>query len=154
VRDVSELLVAAGPRPAAQVSGRVTYDAPCHLMHAQRIAAQPLTVLGAIDKLDFVPLDGAEHCCGAAGIYNLLEPEVSAAVLAPKLREIERTGATVLATGNPGCMMQIAAGLRRSGSATRVLHPVELLDRGYAAAGAYATGHVAMGIDRQNGKAE
>jgi len=132
VRDVSELLVAAGPRQGAPLAVTVTYDAPCHLLHAQRIAEPPLAVLRAIPQLELVPLAGAEHCCGAAGIYNLVEPETSNTVLAPKLRNIDATGASLVATGNPGCLMQIGAGLRRSSSTARVVHPVELLDRAYA----------------------
>jgi glycolate dehydrogenase iron-sulfur subunit len=132
VRDVSELLVAAGPRTGAPSTAKVTYDAPCHLLHAQRIADPPLAVLRAIPELELVPLAGAEHCCGAAGIYNLVEPETSNAVLAPKLRNIDATGAALVATGNPGCLMQIGAGLRRASSTARVVHPVELLDRSYA----------------------
>jgi glycolate oxidase iron-sulfur subunit len=132
VRDVSELLVAAGPRQGAPLAVTVTYDAPCHLLHAQRIAEPPLAVLRAIPELELVPLAGAEHCCGAAGIYNLVEPETSNTVLAPKLRNIDATGASLVATGNPGCLMQIGAGLRRTSSTARVVHPVELLDRAYA----------------------
>lgn len=131
-RDVSELLAAAGPVEGGQLDIRVTYDAPCHLIHAQRISAPPLTVLAAIPGLTLVPLFEAEQCCGAAGIYNLLEPDTSAAVLEPKLDHIERTNATLVATGNPGCHMQIGAGLRRSGSVARTVHPVDLLDASYA----------------------
>jgi glycolate oxidase iron-sulfur subunit len=111
---------------------KVTYDAPCHLVHAQRIADPPLAVLRAIPQLELVPLAGAEHCCGAAGIYNLVEPETSNTVLAPKLRNIDATGADLVATGNPGCLMQIGAGLRRASSTARVVHPVDLLDKSYA----------------------
>jgi len=136
VRDVSELLVAAGPVIGGPVPVRVTYDAPCHLLHAQRIAAAPLAVLGAIPELELVPLEGAEHCCGAAGIYNLVEPDTSNAVLAPKLRNIAATRADLVATGNPGCLMQIGAGLRRASSAARVVHPVDLLDKSYEVLGA------------------
>lgn len=132
VRDVSELLVAAGPVPGGPVAARVTYDAPCHLLHAQRIADPPLAILRAITELQLVPLEGAEHCCGAAGIYNLVEPDTSNAVLEPKLRNIAATRAELVATGNPGCLMQIGAGLRRAGINARVVHPVELLDRSYA----------------------
>ena len=135
VRDVSELLVAAGPVAGGPVPLRVTYDAPCHLLHAQRIATPPLTVLASIPQLELIPLEGAEHCCGAAGIYNLVEPDTSNAVLAPKLRNIEATRATVVATGNPGCMMQIGAGLRRGSSSARVVHPVDLLDKSYEGLG-------------------
>ncbi|MBW8770787.1 MAG: 4Fe-4S dicluster domain-containing protein [Gemmatimonadetes bacterium] len=135
VRDVSELLAQAGPRSGAPVERTVTYDAPCHLLHAQRITSPPLRVLGAVPGLALVPLEGSEHCCGAAGIYNLIEPDVSATVLAPKLANIADTRATLVATGNPGCLMQIGAGLRQAGSGVRVVHPVDLLDASYAAAG-------------------
>ena len=133
VRDVSELLAAAGPRAGGSLPVRVTYDAPCHLLHAQRIAAPPLAVLRAIPDLTLIPLTDAEQCCGAAGIYNLLEPSTSNAVLAPKLRHIASTGADWVATGNPGCLMQIGAGLRRAHARARAVHPIDLLDASYAA---------------------
>ena len=132
-RDVTELLAEAGPVAGGRLDAVVTYDAPCHLIHAQRVAAPPLAVLAAIPGLTMVPLVDAEFCCGAAGIYNLLEPDISAAVLEPKLAYIADTRAQFVATGNPGCMMQIGAGLRRDGSATRAIHPVDLLDASYAA---------------------
>jgi glycolate oxidase iron-sulfur subunit len=132
VRDVSELLAAAGPRAGGPLPVRVTYDAPCHLLHAQRIAAPPLTVLRAIPDLTLIPLTDAEQCCGAAGIYNLLEPTTSNAVLAPKLRHIASTGADWVATGNPGCLMQIGAGLRRAHARAHTVHPIDLLDASYA----------------------
>ena len=132
VRDVSELLAAAGPVPGrTSVDATVTYDAPCHLLHAQRIADPPLAMLRAIPGLRLVPLAGAEHCCGAAGIYNLVEPDTSNAVLAPKLANIKATGASLVATGNPGCLMQIGAGLRRASIDARAVHPVEVLDESY-----------------------
>lgn len=148
VRDVSEVLAEDdGPRPAtgrpalAGATGaadapaplRATYDAPCHLLHAQRVARAPLAVLDAVRAVAFVPLEEADQCCGSAGIYNLLEPATSDAVLAPKLRHVAATGAALVATGNPGCMMQLGAGLARAGLAARVVHPVELLDAAYAA---------------------
>ena len=132
---MSELLADAGPMPGAPLEMTVTYDAPCHLLHAQRIATPPLRVLGAIPGLRLVPLEGSEHCCGSAGIYNLVEPEVSDTVLAPKLARIADTRAPLVATGNPGCLMQIGAGLHQAGSSVRVIHPVDLLDASYAAAG-------------------
>jgi len=133
-RDASELLAAAGPKPASLPAPlRITYDAPCHLQHAQRITTPPLQVLAAIGNVTHIPLDDSDQCCGSAGIYNLIEPDVSDAVLAPKLRCIADTGASVVITGNPGCLMQISAGLLRSGSATRVVHPIDLLDAAYAA---------------------
>jgi glycolate oxidase iron-sulfur subunit len=132
VRDVSELLAAAGPRSSRGETRRVTYDAPCHLQHAQRVVTPPLAVLGAIGGADLVPLAGSDQCCGSAGIYNLLEPATADAVLAPKLAAIAATGATVVATGNPGCLMQIGGGLVRAGVPTVARHPIELLDDGYA----------------------
>ncbi|MBA3342980.1 MAG: 4Fe-4S dicluster domain-containing protein [Gemmatimonadaceae bacterium] len=132
VRDISELLAAAGPARGGPLALRVTYDAPCHLVHAQRVVTQPLSVLAAIPELDLIPLVEAENCCGSAGIYNLIEPETSDAVLAPKLAHIAETGAPFVATGNPGCLMQIGAGLIRSGSKARAIHPVDLLDASYA----------------------
>ena len=133
VRDVSELLAAAGPRaPRAKVPAKVTYDAPCHLLHAQRISASPLQVLRSIPGIEVVPLTDGDQCCGAAGIYNLIEPETSNAVLDPKLRNISATGASFVATGNPGCLMQIGAGLLRSRSEVHAVHPVDLLDAAYA----------------------
>jgi len=131
-RDVTELLAAAGPRPGAPLPLRVTYDAPCHLLHAQRLANPPLAVLRAIPELTLIPLTDADQCCGAAGIYNLVEPDTSNAVLAPKLRHIASTGADWVATGNPGCLMQIGAGLRRAGARARTVHPVDLLDASYS----------------------
>ncbi|WP_337169268.1 heterodisulfide reductase-related iron-sulfur binding cluster [Gemmatimonas aurantiaca] len=142
-RDVSEALAATGPvRGTLSGTGsgalRVTHDPPCHQMHAQRIVAQPLQVLGAIEGLDLVPLEDADQCCGSAGIYNLVEPGTSDAVLHPKLQRIAETHASVLATGNPGCMMQIGAGLLLSGSETTVVHPVELLAAAYTNSSAAA----------------
>jgi glycolate oxidase iron-sulfur subunit len=132
VRDVSELLAAAGPRHAGPLHMRVTYDAPCHLLHAQRIAAAPLQILSAIEGVELVPIASADQCCGGAGIYNLLQPDVSAKVLAPKLNEIRLSTADVVASGNPGCLMQIGAGLYLAGTGTRAVHPVDLLDQAYA----------------------
>jgi glycolate dehydrogenase iron-sulfur subunit len=132
VRDVTELLAAAGPRRAGPLHMRVTYDAPCHLLHAQRVSAPPLQVLSAIEGVEVVPIASADQCCGSAGIYNLLEPDISARVLAPKLDEIRLALADVVVTGNPGCLMQIGAGLYKAGLGTRAMHPVDVLDEAYA----------------------
>ena len=133
VRDVSEL-VAGGTPPmrGGPLPLRVSYDAPCHLLHAQRVATPPRDLLGAIPELEIVPLTESDVCCGSAGIYNLVEPETSDGVLARKLGHIAAAGPDVVATGNPGCLMQIGAGLIRSGSRVKTAHPVELLDRSYA----------------------
>ena len=133
VRDVTELLAAAGPKRGDGVARTVAYDAPCHLLHAQRVSAPPFAVLRAISSLELVALADADQCCGGAGIYNLLQPDLSRAVLAPKLANISRTSADLVATGNPGCHMQIGGGLQRARSSVRCVHPVELLDAAYAA---------------------
>jgi glycolate oxidase iron-sulfur subunit len=132
VRDVSEILAEAGPKPGAPLPLRVCYDAPCHLLHGQRVSLPPLAVLAAIPQLELLPLRDSDQCCGSAGIFNLVEPETSDAVLATKLANIAETGASYVATGNPGCLMQIGAGLLRSGSRARAIHPVDLLDASYA----------------------
>jgi len=134
VRDATQLLAEAGPKVGAPVRERITYDAPCHLVHAQRITSPPVKVLESIPALELIPLEDADRCCGAAGIYSLIEPATSQSVLAPKLDCIAATGASLVATGNPGCLMQIGAGLRMSGAGARAVHPIELLDLSYARA--------------------
>lgn len=132
VRDTSELLAAAGPVAGGALALTVTADHPCHQQHAQRLVREPALVLAAIPGLDLRPLVDADQCCGSAGIYNLIEPDVAARVLAPKLGAIADTGAAFVVSGNPGCHMQIGAGLARAGRAQRVVHPIELLDASYA----------------------
>lgn len=126
-----------GWQTSSSAGVRVTYDASCHLLYGQHAGEAPLKMVGSIPGLDFARLEGSEMCCGAAGIYNLLEPDLSRSVLEEKLRNIQETGAKVLATGNPGCQMQIGAGAILSGMDLTVCHPVELLDESYARAGIY-----------------
>jgi glycolate oxidase iron-sulfur subunit len=142
VRDVSELLAERGPRPGAPLDLEVAYDAPCHLQHAQRVHAAPLAVFGAIPALRLRLLPGSDRCCGGAGIYSLLEPDLARQVLADKIRTFEEAAPKLdlVASGNPGCLMQIGAGLRAAGLKIPVVHPVELLDRAYAKAGLYEDG--------------
>ncbi len=137
VRDVSELLGKEGLRTGDPVPATVTYDAPCHLLHAQKVSAEPLFLLGSIPGLELVPLPGREECCGGAGVYGITHPELGGAIGRDKVEAIVATGAEVVATGNPGCMMQIGAGLRMSGASMDVVHPVELLDESYRRAGFY-----------------
>jgi glycolate oxidase iron-sulfur subunit len=115
----------------------VAYDPPCHLLHAQGIAVPPLKMFAAIPLLELVAVPGAAECCGSAGLFTLLEPEMSRAVLAAKLERIREAGPQVVATGNPGCLMQLGAGLAAAGIPAQVRHPVELLDDAYRAAGRY-----------------
>jgi glycolate oxidase iron-sulfur subunit len=133
VRDVSELLAAAGPRPGAPLELDVAYDAPCHLQHAQRVHDAPLAVLRAIPGLQLRLLPGSDRCCGSAGIYAVLRPEMARAVLSSKIEAIAAADPRpqVVATGNPGCLMQIGAGLIAAGLDIAVAHPVELLDESY-----------------------
>jgi glycolate oxidase iron-sulfur subunit len=132
VKDISEFLAEQGiKKPDGQVNLLVTYDAPCHLMHAQRIVNPPLELLQTIPGLQFRALAGAETCCGGAGIYNLQHPELSAEILSGKLENIRKTGADMVATANPGCIMQIGAGAKMAGLDVEVVHPIELLDAAY-----------------------
>ncbi len=138
VYDVGQQLQSIGFRNGAEIGfARTTYDASCHLLHGQNAADASQQMLWAIPKLNFIPLYGSDVCCGGAGVYNLLEPELSEQVLGEKLESIKQSGAAVLATGNPGCHMQIAAGARLVGMPLRVVHPVELLDESYQRAGYY-----------------
>jgi glycolate oxidase iron-sulfur subunit len=135
VRDVSEFLVEEGiAPPRTRVSRRVAYDAPCHLIHAQAIGRAPVELMERIPGITLVPLRGFESCCGGAGIYNLQNPELSADILRDKLEAINESGADTIATANPGCIMQIGAGLLMTGSGVSVVHPIELLDAAYAEA--------------------
>ena len=138
VRDVSQLLTKVDLKIGAATSaGLITYDASCHLLYGQHAGEAQLEMLQAIPDLNFRPLEGSERCCGGAGIYNLLEPDMSSEVLREKLAHIKDTGAEILATGNPGCQMQIGAGALLSGLPLQVCHPVELLDESYRRAGLY-----------------
>jgi glycolate oxidase iron-sulfur subunit len=138
VRDVSQQLETVETKiGAGRPHQAVTYDASCHLLYGQHAGEAPLKIVNALPELEFVPLAGSERCCGGAGIYNLLEPDLSARVLEEKLANIRATGAKILATGNPGCQMQIGAGALLSGMDLIVCHPIELLDESYALAGMY-----------------
>ena len=138
VRDVGQQLQAIGFRNGENIGfERTTYDASCHLLHGQHAAEASQQMLWAIPDLNFTMLNGSDVCCGGAGVYNLMQPELSDEVLSEKLNNIESSGAKILATGNPGCHMQIAAGARLAGMHLRVCHPLELLDESYARAGFY-----------------
>ena len=134
VRDVCELLHAEGLRPpSGRVEASVCYDDPCHLLHVQHVQAAPRELLQQIPGLRLLPHDDPEACCGAAGIYNLTHRAMSRAVLERKLRALAAADPDVVASGNPGCLMQLRAGLQRAGLRARVVHPIELLDEAYRA---------------------
>jgi glycolate oxidase iron-sulfur subunit len=127
-RDVSELLADAdlplGPLPLT-----VAYHDACHLAHGQKVRAAPRALLGKIPELTLVPLADSELCCGSAGVYNILEPDMAERLLEHKIRRIIESGARVVAAGNPGCLLQIASGCRRRGLEVEVVHPVTLVAR-------------------------
>jgi glycolate oxidase iron-sulfur subunit len=133
VRDICELLDGIGIAPPdGEFPHRVAYDQPCHLVHGQRLGPDVVTrLLRQVPGLVLVPLEGSERCCGAGGIYNLVQPQMARAILAEKVAAIVESGAEVVLTGNPGCWLQISAGL--DGRGIEVLHPVEVLDRAYRA---------------------
>ena len=137
VRDVTELLAARGPRPGAALSLRVLYDPPCHLLHAQRIADAPEAVLRSVPGIERVYHADADLCCGSAGTYFFAEPGLAYEVLALKVEAIRRAEPDLVVSGNPGCIMQIGAGLRAAGLHVTVAHPIELLDWSYERAGFY-----------------
>jgi glycolate oxidase iron-sulfur subunit len=139
VRDVSQQLATVEMRTApSAVETSVTYDTSCHLLYGQHSGDTSERMLRAVAGDKFVPLNGTERCCGAAGIYNLLQPEMSQRVLQEKLDHVKETGAGLLATGNPGCQMHIGAGACLAGMPVRVCHPIEVVDDAYERAGFYA----------------
>jgi glycolate oxidase iron-sulfur subunit len=139
VKDAIELLAADGlRRPPGELPLAVTYQEPCHLAHAQRITEQPRRLLRAIPGLRLVEMREAALCCGSAGIYNVLHPQTGAKLLDRKLANALATGAEVIATANPGCALQLRAGLAQRGQKIAVRHVIDLLDEAYHRAGAYA----------------
>ncbi len=133
VKDLTEWLAEVGlPEPNRKVNKRVTYQDACHLAHAQRIKKQPRDLLRALPGIDWVEMRHAEICCGAAGLYSTLEPDMSARILDQKMEDVLTTGADILTVANPGCQMQLGAGLRARKSAMKVEHVAETLMRAYA----------------------
>jgi len=135
VRDVMALLHEHGVEAPARGAGleQVAYHDACHALRAQKIKEQPRAVLRTIPGMKVVDPPSGDVCCGAAGLYNVLEPAMSSELRMRKAEALASTGARVVASANPGCTMQIAAGLRELGTAAEVVHPVELLDRAYRA---------------------
>ena len=130
VRDVTEYLASLpGATPLGALAARVTYQEPCHLVHAQRIKVEPRALLRRVAGLELIEMAESDVCCGSAGSYNIQQPEFADALLARKLDAIERTGADVVVSANPGCMLQIQSGLAERGRPLEVLHVVEVLDR-------------------------
>ena len=127
-RDITEFLAAAGLSAIpAERRLRVAYDDPCHLCHGQGVRSQPRALLAQVPGLEVVPHAQPEDCCGSAGIYNLLQPELAADIGRRKAASLVAAGVQMVVTGNPGCMMQIDGHLRSAGHPLPVVHPIELL---------------------------
>jgi glycolate oxidase iron-sulfur subunit len=142
IKDISEFLVTIqSPLPMGEINHTIAYHDACHLLHGQKIKQQPRQLLASIPGLKVVDLKESDWCCGSAGIYNLTNQEMAQQLLERKMDHIEATKASIIATGNPGCMMQIAMGARQRGIALEVMHPIQLLDAAYAAGGVYHTAH-------------
>ncbi|MGH9434485.1 MAG: (Fe-S)-binding protein [Terriglobia bacterium] len=135
VKDITEFLDEIGlNREMGIVNARVTYQDPCHLVHAQRIRSAPRALIAAIPGLEMTELQDAEVCCGSAGIYNVVHNDLATRLLEAKMESVDETGAEIILTANPGCMIQLRAGVAASSNPRRrVLHVVELLDEAYAA---------------------
>jgi glycolate oxidase iron-sulfur subunit len=128
VRDISEVVIELGlPTMKFTVEETVTYHDACHLAHAQKVTIQPRKLLAAIPGIRLVPLPESDMCCGAAGTYNLQQPEMSTSLALRKLNNIAATGASTCATGNVGCAMQISSEADAKQMHLRVVHPIELL---------------------------
>ena len=132
VKDISEFIAELGPlAPTGEISMRATYHDACHLAHAQNVRSQPRELMSMIPGIELLPLAESEICCGAAGSYNLTEPEMADQLGERKSANIQATGADAVITGNAGCSLQIQASLKRAGNGLPVYHPMELLDASY-----------------------
>jgi glycolate oxidase iron-sulfur subunit len=130
VRDVTEFLAVLGLSAKLEpMTKRVTYQDSCHLLHAQKVRDAPRKLLRAIPGLEFVELPNSDICCGSAGVYNVTQPRASLDLLAEKMKFAKQTNAQIIATANPGCLLQLRAGAEMQGTGLEVLHVVELLDR-------------------------
>ncbi len=131
VRDISEYLAQVGLRePVRKLKAKVTYQDPCHLAHAQGVRAAPRQLLKFIGA-ELVESPRADSCCGSAGVYNVVQNEISMKILDEKMGYIASVEPTIVATANVGCMLQLSAGKKRKGLNCRVAHVVELLDEAY-----------------------
>ncbi len=131
VRDASELLADGLRAPAVAIEARVAYVDSCHLRHAQKVTSQPRELLRQIPGLELVELERPDFCCGSAGVYNLTRPDEADRMLDLKMAEVRASSAEIVVASNPGCQLQLAAGVRRAGLDVEVLHLMELLDRAY-----------------------
>jgi glycolate oxidase iron-sulfur subunit len=135
-KDVTEFLAGIPMnKKLGAIDATVTYQDSCHLAHGQKIRKAPRQLLAMIPGLKFIEMPLSDVCCGSAGIYNILQTTLSMDILRSKMENVNRTNAAIVATANPGCMLQLAAGVRRWGNGQeRVVHVIELLDEAYTAA--------------------
>jgi glycolate oxidase iron-sulfur subunit len=132
VKDASEFLISLGLQPPTRaIRLKVAYQDPCHLLHGQKVHQQPRQVLSAIPGIDLVEMKESDWCCGSAGVYNLTHPETSEEALGWKVRNIIESGAQVVASANPGCVLQVGMGLQRAGHDIPVVHVMDLLGWAY-----------------------
>jgi glycolate oxidase iron-sulfur subunit len=132
VKDVNEFLAQLGlVDPPGELRITATYHDACHLVHAQKIREEPRAILSRIPGLKLIELPESELCCGAAGTYNLTEPEMAERLSRRKLKNILSTGARVVVTSNAGCLLQISREARLQGEVLKLMHPMELLDLSY-----------------------
>ena len=138
LKDVTEFLAGIElNRTLGAITARATYQDPCHLGHAQRVRAAPRKLLAAVPGLELIELKESEVCCGSAGIYNVSHNDMAERLLQGKMRRIEETRADLIVTANPGCLLQLRAGLAGHGNHRRVMHVIELLDEAYRKAAAH-----------------
>lgn len=131
-REITEFLVERNFRkPEGVIRKRVTYHDACHLVHAQKISAQPREIVRSVPGIEFVELPESTWCCGSAGIYNILRYDDASKFLSRKIGNLEKTGAEIVLTANPGCHLQITHGLHNSENPCLVMHPVTLLNSSY-----------------------
>ncbi|HXI16300.1 MAG TPA: (Fe-S)-binding protein, partial [Chloroflexota bacterium] len=129
IEDFSEFLVRVGvSAPLGPVNRTVTYQDACHLIHGQKIRSQPRELLRSIPELNLVEMRDAHRCCGSAGIYNIVEPEMSMDVLNAKMENVLATGTDCVVAANPGCLLQLNLGLKQHGREPGAVHIVDLLD--------------------------
>ncbi len=132
MKDITEFLASIELNPKmGPVSAAVTYQDSCHLAHGQRVRTGPRKLLAAVPGLTFHEMAGADICCGSAGIYNVVQNQMSGQILKHKMETVNATKAGIIATANPGCMLQLQAGVRQHGTGQRVMHVVEILDLAY-----------------------
>jgi glycolate oxidase iron-sulfur subunit len=135
MRDVNEFLDELGVvTPMSELKLRVTYQDSCHLTHGQMVRQAPRRLIRAVPGVELVEMRRADDCCGSAGVYNVTQARASLELLADKMANAKETGAGVIVTANPGCLIQLRAGVEMHGTEQQVWHVMELLDRSISAA--------------------